>query len=132
MLLNGKDADDDSSNSFGLDFFRALVSKKNKKTQRVVVYAFHGKVTTEQRHMALRPSKDRVVVLATNMAETGVTLPNIRCQFVLFRLHVLSFLAFLTLTHTHKYKILLDRCDRYWPRTTSALESGLGCARNGH
>ncbi|MHA7228974.1 helicase-related protein [Vibrio campbellii] len=44
----------------------------------VMVVKLHASVTDEERHRALTVQKQRKVVLATNVAETSLTIPNIR------------------------------------------------------
>lgn len=44
----------------------------------VLVVKLHASVTDEERHRALTVQKQRKVVLATNVAETSLTIPNIR------------------------------------------------------
>lgn len=44
----------------------------------VLVVKLHASVTDEERHCALTVQKQRKVVLATNVAETSLTIPNIR------------------------------------------------------
>ncbi|KAL0213739.1 hypothetical protein P9112_005923 [Eukaryota sp. TZLM1-RC] len=44
----------------------------------VGVYAFHGRLTHTERNRVLNASEDRVVIISTDLAETGLTLPNIR------------------------------------------------------
>ncbi|GIQ82087.1 hypothetical protein KIPB_003168 [Kipferlia bialata] len=49
---------------------------------RIGVLPFHGTQSREERDIVLRYTShglDRVVVLATNLAETGLTIPDIRC-----------------------------------------------------
>lgn len=53
--------------------------KVEDKSLIVGIYAFHGQVdeSTKQR-MIYHEGQDRVIILSTNSAETGLTLPNIR------------------------------------------------------
>ncbi|CAE6912473.1 COG1643 HrpA-like helicases [Vibrio sp. B1FIG11] len=44
----------------------------------VLVVKLHASVSDEERHRALTAQKQRKVVLATNVAETSLTIPNIR------------------------------------------------------
>ncbi|MGR5320446.1 helicase-related protein [Vibrio sp. DNB22_19_1] len=44
----------------------------------VLVFKLHASVSDEERHRALTIQKQRKVVLATNVAETSLTIPNIR------------------------------------------------------
>lgn len=44
----------------------------------VLLVKLHASVTDEERHRALTVQKQRKVVLATNVAETSLTIPNIR------------------------------------------------------
>lgn len=45
----------------------------------VCIIAFHGKISRAQRDHVLNPPPDqRFVIFSTNLAETGVTLPNVR------------------------------------------------------
>lgn len=44
----------------------------------VMVVKLHASVSDEERHRALTVQKQRKVVLATNVAETSLTIPNIR------------------------------------------------------
>ncbi len=44
----------------------------------VMVVKLHASVSDEERHRALKVQKRRKVVLATNVAETSLTIPNIR------------------------------------------------------
>lgn len=44
----------------------------------VMVVKLHASVSDEERHCALTTQKQRKVVLATNVAETSLTIPNIR------------------------------------------------------
>ncbi|WP_039985134.1 helicase-related protein [Vibrio owensii] len=44
----------------------------------VMVVKLHASVSDEERHRALMVQKERKVVLATNVAETSLTIPNIR------------------------------------------------------
>ncbi|MED5505758.1 MAG: helicase-related protein, partial [Pseudomonadota bacterium] len=44
----------------------------------VLVVKLHASVSDEERHCALTVQKQRKVVLATNVAETSLTIPNIR------------------------------------------------------
>ncbi|MET2846669.1 helicase-related protein [Vibrio owensii] len=44
----------------------------------VIVVKLHASVSDEERHRALTVQKQRKVVLATNVAETSLTIPNIR------------------------------------------------------
>lgn len=44
----------------------------------VMVVKLHASVSDEERHRALTVQKERKVVLATNVAETSLTIPNIR------------------------------------------------------
>ncbi|KAG7393809.1 hypothetical protein PHYBOEH_006015 [Phytophthora boehmeriae] len=54
-------------------------SKKDPKDITVCILAFHGKISRAQRDHVLNPPPDqRFVVFSTNLAETGVTLPNVR------------------------------------------------------
>ncbi|ETO74434.1 hypothetical protein F444_09781 [Phytophthora nicotianae P1976] len=46
---------------------------------KVCILAFHGKISRAQRDHVLNPPPDqRFVIFSTNVAETGVTLPNVR------------------------------------------------------
>ncbi|GCA63522.1 hypothetical protein KIPB_010412 [Kipferlia bialata] len=50
---------------------------------RVGVFKFHGSLTDSQRKQVLNYSKhqlDRVIIFATNVAETGITIPD--CRYV--------------------------------------------------
>ena len=50
-----------------------------KSVVAVGVYAFHGKITEQERQKMLQHSgQDVIVIFCTNVAETGLTLPNIR------------------------------------------------------
>ncbi len=44
----------------------------------VLVVKLHASVSDEERHRALTVQAQRKVVLATNVAETSLTIPNIR------------------------------------------------------
>ena len=54
------------------------VGSEQKRLVRVGFYPFHGKLTGMERDRVLRPRDDRMVVFATNVAETGLTIPNVR------------------------------------------------------
>ncbi|TMW59222.1 hypothetical protein Poli38472_007367 [Pythium oligandrum] len=59
-------------------FFKEAVKKEQKKIT-VSIIAFHGKCSRAQRDYVLNPPPDqRFVIFSTNVAETGVTLPNVR------------------------------------------------------
>lgn len=47
------------------------------KLEGVRVFPLHGNLPGEQQDLALRPSHERKVVLATNVAETSVTIPDV-------------------------------------------------------
>lgn len=48
------------------------------KTQKIGVYPFHGKLTNKQKDRIISPREDRIVVFTTNIAETGLTVPDVR------------------------------------------------------
>lgn len=49
------------------------------KTIRVGIYAFHSRITELDRQKMLRHAdQDCIIIFSTNVAETGLTLPNIR------------------------------------------------------
>ena len=50
-----------------------------KSNVRVGIYPFHAKVSEQKRQeMLLHKNQDCVIIFSTNVAETGLTLPNIR------------------------------------------------------
>ncbi|TMX37068.1 DEAD/DEAH box helicase [Vibrio rotiferianus] len=53
-------------------------SKMLQNLDDVLVVKLHASVSDEERHRALTVQKQRKVVLATNVAETSLTIPNIR------------------------------------------------------
>jgi HrpA-like RNA helicase/O-acetyl-ADP-ribose deacetylase (regulator of RNase III)/8-oxo-dGTP pyrophosphatase MutT (NUDIX family)/predicted RNA-binding protein YlqC (UPF0109 family) len=99
MSLDGEEAKDPSL--FGSDTalrFQMAVERHGSKEGRlrkkkvaesketadpkkitVCILAFHGKISRAQRDHILNPPPDqRFVIFSTNLAETGVTLPNVR------------------------------------------------------
>ncbi|KAL0246318.1 hypothetical protein GEMRC1_007530 [Eukaryota sp. GEM-RC1] len=82
--LSSKDDDDDDgqvkpkTRSSKFEFAFTLNSKTKKKTQSAAVFGFHGKLTRTQRHSVCQADYDRIVFFATDLAETGLTLANIR------------------------------------------------------
>ncbi len=48
------------------------------KKSKIGVFPFYAKLTKYQRDRVLNPKEDRVIVFTTNVAETGLTIPNVR------------------------------------------------------
>src|SRR5262249_29410544 len=46
---------------------------------RVPVLPLHGGLSPDEQDAAIRPSADRRVILATNIAETSLTVPDVTC-----------------------------------------------------
>eukprot|EP00981_Chlorochromonas_danica_P014047 scaffold7245_cov197-Ochromonas_danica.AAC.7 len=65
-----------------LDFeFKLTIDSDGGKEKKIVigVYPFHGKVSARLRQkMLFHKGQDRIIIFSTNIAETGITLPNIR------------------------------------------------------
>ena len=70
----------DEKDSYGVTVVSksAIQGSQRKRLVRVGFYPFHGKLTGIERDRVLKPRDDRMVVFATNVAETGLTIPNVR------------------------------------------------------
>ena len=53
-------------------------NSERRRLVRVGFYPFHGRLTGIERDRVLKPRDDRLVVFATNVAETGLTIPDVR------------------------------------------------------
>ncbi|KAL0212127.1 hypothetical protein RCL1_005753 [Eukaryota sp. TZLM3-RCL] len=72
------DASESSSGSFfSASSFRFRL-EQNKKHVTIGVYAFHGKLTRTERNQALQAKEDRCIYFSTDLAETGLTINNVR------------------------------------------------------
>jgi HrpA-like RNA helicase/8-oxo-dGTP pyrophosphatase MutT (NUDIX family) len=87
---NVSDSDGDDDGSGGVDYSDshhndlhftckfAVTSKPKSAMKTLGVFGVHGRVSAELQHAILEPTEDRIIVFTTNVAETGLTIPEIR------------------------------------------------------
>ena len=61
----------------GVDEISRTESSLKECDQDLEIVTLHGQKTLDEQQLIFRPSSDRKVVLATNIAETSITVPNI-------------------------------------------------------
>lgn len=79
----GEDSFGDGSNGFTIRITQQSQQENTRgrrKPLTIGVWPFYGKLTSAQRDRVLNPPQaiDRMIVFSTNVAETGLTIPNVR------------------------------------------------------